>query len=314
MGYIALRRMRKCVLILVIFNFLINVGWYGYIGYLYERDRGLYSGRYSGPSALSWGDWGILVSSIILLVTYIYSLRSKPRPGRNYKIIRTILLLIPTGYITGLRLTIIVLVSGNYGPRGESAFDCTGYDPDCYFGNIQFWWSLITGFFVLFEMGMTIAWGPLESPHQYGGAGYAQGANVVLVSPDAPQAYYPQMQQQLQQQQQGFYPQQPILLQSPSYKIDEGPQQAYPQLYQQPYLPQQQQPQPFVPQLQQQQQQPQRSPQPSPQPSPSGYISQAAQYEMLQQQQIQQQQQQQNQAQQQQSFAQPAPYNPSAGY
>ncbi|KAG0278039.1 hypothetical protein BGZ95_004839 [Linnemannia exigua] len=302
MGYIALRHMRVCVLVLVIFNCLITVGWYSYIGYIYEQNK-----RYTDAPALVWADWALLVSAIVLFFTYIYSLRSKPRPGRSYKIIRTILLLIPTGFILGLRLTVIVLVIPDIRPGDQSPFDCAGSsDPDCYLANTQFWWSLITGFCVLFEMGMTVAWGPLERPHQ--------GANVEFVSPNTPAAYYPQMQQQ-----QGFYPQQPILLENSSYKIDQGvsPQQPYPQLYQQqpqqPYMPQQYQPQPFVPPLQQHQQQPQRSPQPSPQPSP-GYVSQAAQYEMLQQQQLQQQQQQQYQAQQQHSFVQPAPYSPSTGY
>ncbi|KAF9124668.1 hypothetical protein BGW39_007977 [Mortierella sp. 14UC] len=244
---------------------------------------------------------------------------SKPRPGRNYKILRTILLLIPTGFILGLRLHFIIVLLKYIKPQGRPPFECSGEtSPDCYLGNTQFWFSLITGFFVLFEIGMTVAWGPLERPLQYGGTGYVEEANDVFVSPDRTQSYYPQMQQQQQQQQQqGFYPQQPILLQSPSHKIDQSvtPQQPYPQLYQQPqqqnpYLPQQQYQQPFV-QQQHQQQRSQPSPQPSPQPSTRGYISQAEQYEMLQQQQYQQQQQQ---LQQQHSFVQPAPYNPSSGY
>ncbi|KAF9927001.1 hypothetical protein FBU30_003569 [Linnemannia zychae] len=139
---------------------------------------------------------------------------------------------------------------------------------------------------------MTLAWGPLQKSHQFGSAGYTQGANVILVSPETPQAYYahgggayyPQMAQQ--------QPQQPVLLnyQNSNYKVDENPylqQQPYPVLYQQP---QQQQPYPPSPQsntqpspqqrhsFQQQpspQPYPQYSPQPQPQPSPGGYISQA---------------------------------------
>ncbi|KAF9908079.1 hypothetical protein EC991_010207 [Linnemannia zychae] len=71
-------------------------------------------------------------------------------------------------------------------------------------------------------VGMTLAWGPMEKTHQYGGAhGYAQGANVIVISPDQPQqypqqqTYYPQQQQApipVQQQPQFYQYQQPVAL------------------------------------------------------------------------------------------------------
>ncbi|KAF9927000.1 hypothetical protein FBU30_003568, partial [Linnemannia zychae] len=51
---------------------------------------------------------------------------------------------------------------------------------------------------------MTFMWGPMEKAHRYGSTqGYAQNANVIIVSPDQPHhhhqdGYYPQMQQPAQ--------------------------------------------------------------------------------------------------------------------
>ncbi|KAG0289591.1 hypothetical protein BGZ96_006878 [Linnemannia gamsii] len=320
MGHIALRRMRKFVLFLVTFNFLFTIGWYSYRSYMVGFD--LYTAR------LRWGDWVHISSVTIFIITYIYSLRSSPRDGKGYKFTRTFLLLVPTVLVLYLRLDYINLVVKS---SVQSPFECTANSSyNCYLVNTVLWWSLITAFFIVIEIGMTLAWGPMEAPNQFGGTlgGYSQDPNVAMVSP---QSYYPQ-------QQQPYYPhvaQQPVLLshQNPVYKIDTGVQQPYPVLYQQPQQPQQQQ-HPYQPQtatpggyITQQptspggyisQQPPSPGghvPQPSPrasftsQPSPrAGYISQLEQYELLQQQQIQQQQLQQQQRQQ--SFAQPASSTP----
>ncbi|KAF9546137.1 hypothetical protein EC957_010123 [Mortierella hygrophila] len=321
MGYVALRRMRGWVLFLVTFNFLFIIGWYCYVGYIIEQDK-----KSGSSGSLLWGDWVLIFSAIIYLISYIYSLRSSPRTGKGYKYIRAFLLLIPTVVILYLRLRYVAFVNENYG--SSSPFECTYIgDYICYLWNTIFFWNLITAFFIVFEIGATLAWGPLEAPHQFGGpnGGYSQDANVVMVSP---QSYYPQQQ---------YYPnmaQQPVLLdqQNSSYKIDNNVQQPYPHLYQQPLQQQQHpyQPQPATPGGYITQQQPtspggyisQQPPspgghasQPSPrasftsQPSPgAGYISQVEQYELLQQQQQQQQMLQQQQRQQ--SFAQPAPSTP----
>jgi hypothetical protein len=329
MGYIALRRMRGCVLFLVTFNFLLTIGWYSYIGYNLVQDKKAGLKTFD----LLWGDWVIISSAIIFFITYIYSFRSSPRDGKGYKFLRSFLLLVPTVLVLYIRLHYVDLIVKAY-PGGASRqilLLCPSFSI-CYLKNTMFWWGVITAFFILFEIGMTLAWGPMEAPpHQFGGTlgGYSQDPNVAMVSP---QSYYPQ-------QQQPYYPhvaQQPVLLnhQDPVYKIDTGVQQPYPQLYQQPQQTQQKQhpyqPQPAIPGGYITQQQPTSPggyisqqppspgghvPQPSPrasftsQPSPrAGYISQAEQYELLQQQQIQQQQFQQQQRQQ--SFAQPAPSTP----
>ncbi|KAF8930692.1 hypothetical protein BGZ47_000444 [Haplosporangium gracile] len=321
MGYIVLRRMRGLVLFLVTFNFLFTIGWYSYTAYLIEHNQTRWP-----HDGILWGDWVIIISAVIFFCTYIYSLKSSPRAGRGYKFARTFLLLIPIILVLYLRLDYVALVLRLLDDRDLSPFVCSYIpDYDCFLRNTVFWWSLITAFFILFEIGMTLAWGPMEAPHQFGGAlgEYSQDANVAMVSPQLnylqQQQYYPHMAQQsvsLNQQYLG-------------HKIDNGVQQPYPILYQQPL--QQQQHHPYQPQstspggyIAQQQlassggyiaQQPPSpggyAPQPSPrasftsQSSPgAGYISQAEQYELLQQQQQQQQMLQQQQRQQ--SFAQPA--------
>jgi hypothetical protein len=116
--------------------------------------------------------------------------------------------------------------------------------------------GVVIGFLVLAEMVMTIAWGPLElviPPKE--GDGDVDEVSVMVVTPEMPRAYFPQVYQQQQPYlYDEFYTQQSIQQDdfsspSPSYKSYE-----YDQYQQQPNQQrQQQQPNPPPYQLQQHQ-------------------------------------------------------------
>ncbi|KAK3848513.1 MAG: hypothetical protein J3R72DRAFT_429168 [Linnemannia gamsii] len=257
MSTIALKRMRVWLLVLSTLCVILVIAQYTYS-----------TVRVGALLRLAWQDWGAIISTVILFFSYIYALKGQPHP-RLHKYLRAFLILIPTIII----LYINSVFLERYRPRPEARFVCAS--ASCLLRWSTAIVSIIMGAFVLIEVGMTLAWGPLEKTHQYGGAhGYAQDANVVIVSPDQLQ----QHQQQLYypQQQQGYYPQQqqaPIPMQY---------QQQHPYQYQQPVTldsnpPYQQQStqffqqqQPSPPQQQQQYQYPAVSV-PSPVPGAEAY-------------------------------------------
>ncbi|KAK3848516.1 MAG: hypothetical protein J3R72DRAFT_429172, partial [Linnemannia gamsii] len=159
MSYIALRRMRIWILFLVTINFVSTIAWYSCVGYLLEGTE-----KYNKQS-LQWGDWMLILSAFLLFFAYTYSLGSYPRPGIKHKLLRTFLILIPTGVVFGLRISFIVLESQGEKSPDQSALGCPATATyACIVVFAQFWVSLIAAFFILLEMGLTFAWGPLERP------------------------------------------------------------------------------------------------------------------------------------------------------
>ncbi|KAF9124667.1 hypothetical protein BGW39_007976 [Mortierella sp. 14UC] len=305
MGYTALRRMRICTFFLAAIQFLVTV-----VQIIKKSQRD----NCSDEHIINWLTFTL---ALILLTTYTYSLKSGPLPGRIHKIVRTLLLLLLIGVLITLRLLILSSSTSSLTrPKDKLASGCSAWaDIDVVISCVQFLISIIVGLIVLIEIGMTIAWGPLELeiPPKEGGDGDVDEVSVVVVTPEVPQADIPQMYQQRQhRQQEGLYPQHPIPQinqNSFSYKIDECNQyqQQHPQLNQQF----QQQPPYLIPYQQQQQQQQQQQ-----YYYQQEHLQQQQQYyyqqEHLQQQQQQHYQQQnlQQQQQQQHSLVHAAPYNP----
>jgi hypothetical protein len=169
---------------------------------------------------IDWKDWIAILSVVTLFFSYIYAFKST-RPSKLHKGLRAFLMLIPT--VLNMYVNFDYLArymhqtSKDYSPtaRPEERFQCDG-NSNCLLTWSLVFVSIILTFFVLCEIVMTLMWGPLQKVHQFGGAhgGYAQDANVIVVSPDQPQAFYGG-QQPLQQQ--AYYPatqqQAPILLQ-----------------------------------------------------------------------------------------------------
>ncbi|KAF9099829.1 hypothetical protein BGX23_011429 [Mortierella sp. AD031] len=194
MSAIALRRMRIWLLFLTLVTVIIVTAQYAYA---YDSRKNSY---YLPPLALVWQDWGEIIAVVILFLSYIYAFKG---PHKLHKYLRALLMLIPAVLILYINLDFLAKYLRNTSTRTGLRFQCN--EPDCYLTWTLVFLSIVLGFFVLIEVGMTLAWGPMVKPHQYGMHGYAQDANVIIVSPDQPQpqAFYPlhQYQQQLQQNQ-----------------------------------------------------------------------------------------------------------------
>ncbi|KAG0289590.1 hypothetical protein BGZ96_006877 [Linnemannia gamsii] len=232
MSQIRLRQMRKWMVFIATLNLLGMLIYYGYLGYYIENQK-----RYSyyNSSPLLWGDWVTIITAIGYFIFYIFALRGVGFQN-IHKYLRAFLLLIPTIAMLYLTCKIINITLLNY--NGDHSYG-SGYDSDfpgpfdclsienygCYMSYTNLFMSLITALFVVIEIGMTLAWGPLEKAHQFGTQGYIQNANVILVSPDQPyqqqqqQFYYPQQPQQQFQYQQGFHPQMQQLQHPPQQPI-----------------------------------------------------------------------------------------------
>ncbi|KAG0278038.1 hypothetical protein BGZ95_004838 [Linnemannia exigua] len=230
MGQIQLRQMRKWMVFITTLNLIGMLAWYGYVGYLIENS--------SGGRRLLWGDWSIIISAIGFFFAYVFSLRGTTAVA-IHKYLRAFLFLVPTGVVLYITCNTINRVLEVYSSapstyyRRTPPFQCMLGDYRCFLVYTNLFMSLITALFVAIEVGMTVAWGPLEKKHQFGAHGYAQNANVIIVSPDLPyqqqqqplyylphqqqsqqQPLYPQMQQvqRQEEQQPGLPPQQAILV------------------------------------------------------------------------------------------------------
>ncbi|KAK3848514.1 MAG: hypothetical protein J3R72DRAFT_429169 [Linnemannia gamsii] len=265
MGQIQLRQIRKWMVFITTLNLIGMLAWFGYFGYMIEdrKSRGYYSR--SNTWRLLWSHWAIIISAIGFFFAYIFALRGTTTIA-IHKYLRAFLFLVPVGvvlYITCSTInTVLEFTSKSYG-RGASPFLCYPEDYACYLFNTNLFMSLITALFVVIEVGMTLAWGPLEKKHQFGAHGYAQNANVIIVSPDQPyqqqqqqqplyylphqqqsqqQPLYPQIHE-VQQRQSGLPPQQAILVgpnvvpQSADSQQQQQYQQQAPEASPLPYLP-----------------------------------------------------------------------------
>ncbi|KAG0278037.1 hypothetical protein BGZ95_004837 [Linnemannia exigua] len=243
MSTIALRRIRIWLLLLTTLCVILVIAQYAYAAV-----------RLGTLLKLVWQDWGAIISIVILFFSYIYTLKGQPHP-RLHKYLCAFLIFIPTIMILYINFDYLARYLKSTSLQPERRFVCPASNANCLLHWSMLFVSIIMAAFVLIEVGMTLAWGPLEKVHQYGVAhGYAQNANVVIVSPDQPQqqlhypqqqqGYYPQHQQapipmQCQQQQLYQY-QQPVAL-DPNPPYQQQATQFYKQQAPPPLLPQQQQ-------------------------------------------------------------------------
>ncbi|KAF8929478.1 hypothetical protein BGZ58_008916 [Dissophora ornata] len=241
----ALRRLRIWLIILSTLMVITMAVFYGYWSHLYIALN------YSVPMAPE--DWCNIVLSVLIFFSYIYALKGKPY---LHKVLRAFFMLFLSVFILYISIRSIV-GAVQYYPTG-SAFTCDPSYPPCYIYWAFTFICVITGFFAILELAVTLKTGPLQpgSQQTYGRYGYGTEANIVVVSPDQAQpGVYPQYQQQqpgMVSPQPFYYPQQqqqPLMTGATSasdgaQKIDLQPQQ---QQYYQPQ-PQQQyyQPQPYA--------------------------------------------------------------------
>ncbi|KAG0289589.1 hypothetical protein BGZ96_006876 [Linnemannia gamsii] len=212
MSTIALRRMRIWLVVLTTITVILLTAQYIYA-----------SIRRKSYFHMIWKDWIAILTVVTLFFSYTYAFKST-RPSKLHKGLRAFLMLIPTvlnmyvNFDFLARYIRLTSTDNNPNARPEERFQCEG-NASCLLSWSFVFVSIIMTFFVLCEIVMTLVWGPLQKVHQFGGAhgGYAQDANVIVVSPDQPQTYYGGQQPLQHQQQQAYYPamqqQAPIMLQ-----------------------------------------------------------------------------------------------------
>lgn len=158
------RRVRIALLILAIINFILMVALYSFQAYL-SNNPSKYPDEPRIPSLL-WQDYIIIIFSVLFVFVYCYALM-----GYRFihKAARMVLLLVPAVLL--IYASIFLMVQATDKDGNGSAFKCGGRD-----GGGKTWCSLnwtnkfisaLLGFFVLFEIGLTMVWGPMEPQRDY---------------------------------------------------------------------------------------------------------------------------------------------------
>ncbi|KAG0301008.1 hypothetical protein BGZ97_002980 [Linnemannia gamsii] len=124
----------------------------------------------------NWADYGIIASSVILFLAYIYSLFVKKPLIRN-RFVRAILMLLPGVFLLGVMLRSIRLLIDSFKLTSDSSpdnfavkidpFTCIGFNkPEgpCTVMKSYVIVPMITGFFVIIEVLVTLIRGPLHPP------------------------------------------------------------------------------------------------------------------------------------------------------
>ncbi|KAG0287542.1 hypothetical protein BGZ97_007065 [Linnemannia gamsii] len=146
-------------------------GWY--VGTLInQQQESLGRPRY----VYEWVDYGMIISSSLLFISYVYSIWGK-RPLASNKYARAVLMLIPGLVLLGISLRQIHLqitkakaINDNRQSESEmgnlNPFSCAGWGEStgfCIVIQCYFFVPIITGFFVIFEVLVTLLKGPIHS-------------------------------------------------------------------------------------------------------------------------------------------------------
>ncbi|KAG0320787.1 hypothetical protein BGZ99_004293 [Dissophora globulifera] len=195
MSALLLRRLRIWVAFLSVVTVIIMAAFYGYLAHLYSEANQEFR--------LGWQDWVSIVGSVIFFFSYIYALRGKPRVHRYARAFLLFVVCVLVLYVNLKSIAQEVKFASLQYPY--KAFYCSSDEPTCFLFWTYDFLTVITGFFILFELALTLKVGPLEPGSQqlYGRHGYETGANVVVVSPEQPPhggyvpqpLYYPQQNQ-----------------------------------------------------------------------------------------------------------------------
>ncbi|GJJ71987.1 hypothetical protein EMPS_04344 [Entomortierella parvispora] len=231
-SYSAFRFWRIAVAFIATLNFIAMVTYYG-------RWASYSSGLGLIAPTLSWRDWIVTVISVVFFISYCYSVSGKR--SLLHRFIRAFFL-----FALSVLLLYVNLVAIRFALQlqqnipDDIAFSCHGFLV-CILSWVFAFMSIILGFIVIFDVGITLKLGPCEPKSATSGLQQNQ-ASVVVVQPQQgyyqPQQYYtPQPDQMQQQQYQQQYYQQPIQQNSPpqqesSFKYEQVPQSP---MYNPPY-------------------------------------------------------------------------------
>lgn len=147
-------------------NLVTVVTFYGwYVGTLINEQYEIFG---YPPYVLQWRDYGMIIPSVLLFFTYVYSTWGK-KPVISNKYARAVLMLIPGLVLLGISLRQIHFQIENYYqdgfPHKLESFSCDGWADStkfCVVMQCYFFVPIITGFFVIIEVFVTLFRGPLH--------------------------------------------------------------------------------------------------------------------------------------------------------
>lgn len=117
------------------------------------------------PSLL-WQDYILIISSVLFVFVYYYALMGY---RFMHKTARMVLLLVPAVLL--IYASIFSMVQATDKDGDGSAFKCGGRDRGgqtwCKLNWTNKFISALLGFFVLYEIGLTMVWGPMEPQRDY---------------------------------------------------------------------------------------------------------------------------------------------------
>ncbi|KAG0300198.1 hypothetical protein BGZ97_003342 [Linnemannia gamsii] len=131
------------------------------------------------PYGFYWQEWANIVTAGILFITFIVALVS---PYNLPKYLRAFLVALPMGLSLYVNIDYVVFVMGFISVR--SPLRCLSTNVACYLTWSSRFMAIITGAFVLFEIVLTLRWGPLRPKKDV--VEYGQ-AVAVAVQPSQPQ-------------------------------------------------------------------------------------------------------------------------------
>ncbi|KAK3839526.1 MAG: hypothetical protein JOS17DRAFT_729372 [Linnemannia elongata] len=153
-------------------NLGIVIAYYSYLTHLINTDpEG--DARYE----YLWGDYAVIIASVILFPAYLYSIFVKRSLVSN-KYARAALMHFPALFMIGVQLREVDLVMQSYNRLHEgvpseyrlSPFSCSNHggrvEPSCALVMSYIFVPVVTGFFVIIEVAFTLFRGPLHSPKE----------------------------------------------------------------------------------------------------------------------------------------------------
>ncbi|KAF9099837.1 hypothetical protein BGX23_011437 [Mortierella sp. AD031] len=123
----------------------------------------------SGPFLYKydWVDYTVINTSVLLFLSYLYSICGKPR---IHKYARAFLMLLSACLLLGVQLRqvdLIMITIRAFAPRDydHNPFSCSGtVDSTCALYQSYTFFPIVTGFFSVIEVPVTLFRGPLHSP------------------------------------------------------------------------------------------------------------------------------------------------------
>ncbi|KAF9099815.1 hypothetical protein BGX23_011415 [Mortierella sp. AD031] len=156
------RRVRMAVLAFAVINLIIMIAFYSFQAYL-NNNSDKYQDEPRIPN-LVWQDYVEIVCSVLFVGVYLYALigfRFVPKTAR------VVLLLIPTVLILYVSINAMVDAAEKDGGAFKCGARAGGGNRWCALNWTNKFLSALLGFFVLFELGLTMVWGPMEPKRDY---------------------------------------------------------------------------------------------------------------------------------------------------